>query len=758
MNLSNYIPEIRCPNCFSYVSLDQSQEKTKLILLCENCGKTELPLEEYYTLIHKNSVKICTYCCKNFNIKEMVFNSKHKNFLCKKCFIFLSNKEEINVDDYSYFNQINKNCSKHRDNANLFFCENCQKHVCIECKQKEHFEHKIINIMEEAKKKNNIEELKKIIKKEEEEIELEQKYGENVISLLSKLFQRNAKNRKDILNFKKKFYLYFAKHCNDFYAYQNAEFLTDKINNPDFLINDSVLNELDEVLNNFDINYNINNKLKQNRSLNKNIKTKSKSKNKNKRLNSNKINRINDSETKKKFFINTSITEKKCSKKNSISFSLTKYNEVKMPNIYLKFNVNKVNDNLPKININIKNQTNQNNNIIISPEKNSELININNNDTNILFSQKFEASVVTMIYIGEKKILMSFLSPKENMKLININIIKEKFSNKNKENNIINLICLSSLTIPNKPIIKFELCENGDIISCSEEKIYLIKIINDSINIIKDISLNLQNDTGINEIKYMSCLSIDKENYLYCYNKKNKNENIISIICVSDENEKHLIKFYEFEIFLVEKISNDIFAFMGARYYKLIYTEKKLILKFYKYTKNNWILINKTDLYLNERLKRNEKPKNIIKPLVDNLVLISEPDKANFIIYNFQENKIIYTFICDKIFSMRIKIFENQLFLYNLEYVDNNNSTIQINSGQIFFRKYLIQRINNVNENRFNCINMDKMELKVNLNTNKIIDMVIIKDEKMEENGKIEKDLDLVFFYDDNGNVFYRYF
>ena len=94
----------------------------------------------------------------------------------------------------------------------------------------EHPSHKIINICEEAKKKNNIEELKLLIKKEEKEIENEQKFGELILNSMSNMFENELKNKKDLFNFKKIFYNYFISNSNSYYAYEHAEFLSNNEN------------------------------------------------------------------------------------------------------------------------------------------------------------------------------------------------------------------------------------------------------------------------------------------------------------------------------------------------------------------------------------------------------------------------------------------------------------------------------------------------------------------------------------------------
>ena len=107
--LTDYISEIRCPYCFSYVSILQKKESPLLIITCELCGKNEMSLNQYLSLINSNNIKSCNYCCKNIPIKELFCSSKKNNFLCKKCFSLLSNHQAININDYTPFTEIGKN-------------------------------------------------------------------------------------------------------------------------------------------------------------------------------------------------------------------------------------------------------------------------------------------------------------------------------------------------------------------------------------------------------------------------------------------------------------------------------------------------------------------------------------------------------------------------------------------------------------------------------------------------------------------------
>mgnify|MGYP002627253908 CR=1 FL=1 len=367
MNLSDYIPEIRCPFCFSYISINQSKENSKINIYCENCGKKEFQFEEFYSLLYKNNIKSCNYCCKNYHIKELLFNTKYNNFFCKNCFINLKKAQQIEDESFTNFNKIDQNCNIHKENIKSYFCLKCDKHICSLCLT-EHSSHNVLNICEEAKKKNNIEELKLMVKKEEEEIEREQKLGELLINSMTKIFDKEIKNRNDILDFKKQFFLYFTINSNNYITYQNAEFLLNKINNSELFVNDYFLNQIEKLLNSFDINNNLNNinNNKNNIIINNNNKTGSKTLNQN---NQNKLDNLNQNNEVKNCSIIPQITRKPAMSERKMSKKITKYDlslsnyiPTKMPNIYLKYNDNKTNNNNNTNNNNVNNTNNNKNN------------------------------------------------------------------------------------------------------------------------------------------------------------------------------------------------------------------------------------------------------------------------------------------------------------------------------------------------------------------------------------------------------------
>ena len=51
----------------------------------------------------------------------MLYSKKYQSFLCKKCYIELKDKNEINSEEYINVNELGKYCLKHKGKINQFF-------------------------------------------------------------------------------------------------------------------------------------------------------------------------------------------------------------------------------------------------------------------------------------------------------------------------------------------------------------------------------------------------------------------------------------------------------------------------------------------------------------------------------------------------------------------------------------------------------------------------------------------------------------
>ena len=91
---------------------------------------------------------------------------------------------------------------------------------------------------------------------------------------------------------------------------------------------------------------------------------------------------------------------------------------------------------------------------------------------------------------------------------------------------------LSYVSIGEKPIINMDICDNGVILACSDENAYIIKILNNKINIQNTIPNDDNNNNKANNennLRILSSISFGK-NYIVVikcnenYNKKNIND------------------------------------------------------------------------------------------------------------------------------------------------------------------------------------------------------------------------------------------
>mgnify|MGYP007102037336 CR=1 FL=1 len=152
-------------------------------------------------------------------------------------------------------------------------------------------------------------------------------------------------------------------------------------------------------------------------------------------------------------------------------------------------------------------------------------------------------------------------------------------------------------------------------------------------------------------------------------------------------------------------------------------------------------------------IKENEIPKIIIKKLFDNYAIITESYNKN-IIYNYENNMTVYKFQTDIIVSMNVNFIDNQIILYALEIKESRRKDL----NQTLMKKYLIKRNWKGEEYDFNINLMNSQELQVHLNKNYVKNMIVVNDDKKEEKDKNGSDVNLIFFSDDIGNIFYKYY
>lgn len=772
----NSFPEIKCPYCFSYISITQNKtNKFVLVLHCEKCGKKEMTIEHYYSLIQKNDTNICNYCCKNIPTLELFYSESHKNFLCKNCFSTLLNNKIISSDDFISISEFGNKCTKHKNAINTYFCESCEKHICEQCllKHKNQF-HEIKKICDGTKNKNYIEELKFMIAKEEKEIESEIKYGQLLLNSMSKIFENEIKNRGDVLYLKKMLFLYFLTNCDNYYTFLNLDKICSKENNPDFFINDTELNELKEIIKNIEINSGLN-KI----GINNNIKNNNPNKSQTNREKNNKNSYKNEKlSLNKDISKKRSITEIKQSKKNYRHLSqLSDLNSSKnsidnsTDSKNNKNNNKKINNykdmrkNLYALITPIKTQRMKNKKYY---QKSNSIINkeIKNNNTNFLCSsmnvttpqgnknnenlgliQKLNASVITMLFIDKNILLISVFAPDKN--LILGELIREKKDNEN----MISMNIINKIKIGHKPIIYMEKCENENILSCSDEKVFIFKILNKKINI--------QNIFANNNI--ITCVPLEKENFLVL--KTNIHDNLDAIIYYFFNNQnltsgyKRFIKPIPklFKAIYLEKISNETCALILKDMNFLNNKKSEIYFKLLKIKDNKLVFTFEKKFFC----KAQEKiSKMFFKKIFDNYLMIPE-SPFNFYIYDFLNDSIVDKFECENIISFNIKNINNeQIYVYTLE---NKEIDGKIIMEEIKIKKYLIkkEKMDDKNQlnitNKFEIILLSSSQLKGYNKNKKVNDMILIGDDR-EEKDKNGSDKNLVLLGDSMGNIFCKYY
>ena len=786
---ADYIPEIRCPYCFYYISIKQNKnDNSKLLMFCENCGTNELEIEEFKFLMEKNLIKICVLCCKSFTIKKMLYSKKCNNFLCESCYMKFLKENTLDDDiDYTLILNSGKKCDTHKNLQILFFCSTCEKHICLECKIK-HSNHKIINLSNVAKKRNDIEEMKSMLMKEEKEIENEENFGKVLINTLAKTFENNAKNRKDIYNFKKILYQYFFNN-NNYSAFKNIDFIFNKENNPDLFINEKEIEDIQRIINSIHDYNNIVDKYnpekdvlqknKNNNSINSNTISERNDILKKEPLRRNSLTVIKQSKRKSKKLpslpdLDISNTSSNISIKHNNNINTHKKNEAKTPNKLTR----KKNINYPVTPI--KTQRTKNKKFI---EQSNNMINrqINNESAEFIYKclqneQKKEEdmdvllrmgnSIINMIFINGNKILISAFSPDKNLFLTELDRKKENDKYK------LSLKLLSLNKIGEKPIIHMEICENGNILSYSEDKIFMLKIENNLINIIKIFpKSNNNNVSNENNFHILSCVAQGKNNILVLKkseNNKNINELIYYSINNNTENTEltpnklELPKSYKFNT--LEKIANDICILIG-QYLKNTQSNNNsnknvISLGFLKLSNDKFNLTNIRDFKFKEKGN-----KIFIKKLMDNYIILSESSNS-FIIFDIINHGIIKQFQCENVISLEIRDSgKDQSYLYTIE----NKETDEKINEEIKIKKYFIKKIcnerlivgnNKMNNSKIqfdiNCLNnVNLTQLK---KINKINDMIVITNNNSDEKDKNGSDKNFVLLADNAGNIFYKYY
>lgn len=688
-NENNY--EIRCPICYYYVSLSQNPKNNKLIIKCQNCKEREISVEEFYDKIKNNNKKTCNFCLKSFEIKDLFVNNRYNNdsFLCRKCLYELKNNDKINESDYSYVKDLGKNCQKHGGTKNNYFCLSCNKNICKECKN-EHINHDIKDIFKEMKNKKEIERYKNIIIEEELNLKIEKKMYDNIILNMSKRFEKIKKNNEDILALKKIIFDIYDSNSNNYEVYKYTNIIT---NNKKYGLDDKELNEIENLVKNISLNNNSDSE--------ENDFGKTYSKSVTKLPKKNQIHNINLGDNKSNINKNNSI----CKRDDHGTKSTIKYNKNKNKRkTFLMCN--------DMINRDIQNRTSFSN-INLNVQKNNI-----KEDFQIL--KKLLNSIIIMLYLGNNKILISIYSQKNDLILGEI----RRGKNINKED----LISLETLPVSknfNRYINYMELCEDGSIISCSDEQ--LVKFVLNN----KVIDIKFYDIFEKEERPIISCISLSSGNILALsgLNKLHFYMNMAN----NDKIEKNVYEIEEHKIYSLHKLTQNYIILVGKKNNK-----NGLYLLVMKINKNEI-----TSLFDRE-LNINEKEKIYIQGIFEGYAAISYPNKG-FFIYDYTKNHIEYNIACDYILTMKMEILnENNIYCYLVVTKYNESRNIE----EMKLKKYLIKKQYISRNIEFTSLENKSISLS---HKNKINDMIIINEKNNSENKKI------ILLGDNAGNILYNY-
>ena len=709
--------EIRCPKCYFYISLDLSKNPNNynLILNCENCGESEMSVDKFNSAMIKIKKNICECCCKLMETIKMMISSENK-FLCMECFQKLKNDKKINESEFFLVKDLGKNCLKH-NKKNLYFCLNCNKHFCEECLNS-HINHKTKKLEEEIRNKNEIDKLKQFCKDEKENLIKEKQFYYDIITNMKQRFRKIKENNENILELKKLLYEIYESNSYNYGVYKYTNIIT---NDKNYGITDEELNKIDKLIddisltnsdNNGKIGKNNNNDKNKNQNNNK-IKNKSQNKLDEKKYSKSVIKQGKKSNINLGSDIKSKINNKNNAKNNEKNNKKEK-NSYKYGGSISTFKTTK----------NRKKPFVMSNREILN-RPNLEDLNVNKNEKNIIpILKTLSNSIISMLYLGNNKILASVFSQENN--LIFGELRKEKSLNKD-DSLLLDITPMPSIF--NNVITNMELCENESILACSDDEVVIFKLINKKI--IVQFSINLEKNRNF----VISCLSLTDE-YILVLNSPN------------------VIHFYEKEtgksnLFEIKGYNACLMTKMTSEYLILIVQKDCSS----KYKNKIWILVleiikNNIEAKCERNLNINEEYKNkiIIEKIFENYAAVTYPGNG-FFIYDYLKDNFVCNISCNIITNIKCEFInnENNIYCYVIEAKYNELNNIE----EQRIKKYLIEKQNNTKNNSeiwiHECKNI------INLNTkNQINDMIIISDYS-ENNEK------LVLSGGNDGNILFYY-
>ena len=191
-----------CNNCLIVPEITNIDYTTnKITIKCPFHKTKEIAINEYLNNKINNT---CNICNQNINDNAMLYYC----YECKKIICIECKKTHINEHELIIINEFNIRCQLHYNKKYIYYCHNCTSNLCEECHRVHDNNHNIFPLSSIPLKKD---EMEYIINKNEEYNNIIQLY-KNFISLNNlildtyKIFSNNffyIKNLKNIIRFQK---------------------------------------------------------------------------------------------------------------------------------------------------------------------------------------------------------------------------------------------------------------------------------------------------------------------------------------------------------------------------------------------------------------------------------------------------------------------------------------------------------------------------------------------------------------------------
>ena len=153
------IDGILCSECGEIPEIKKVHtDNSKIEYNCKKCGIKEVLIDDYYDeLFQKDYFKKCELCFRKGIYNNKFYKcSNSEKYLCEFCKNNFDTqneyKEEKEKKDHYYYNRCSKCKNKNADKNNYYYCFDCEKNICQNCKNSHCGEHDCIEEKEKNKK------------------------------------------------------------------------------------------------------------------------------------------------------------------------------------------------------------------------------------------------------------------------------------------------------------------------------------------------------------------------------------------------------------------------------------------------------------------------------------------------------------------------------------------------------------------------------------------------------------------------------